>query len=580
MPEAKNSQRIPTVLLLAAALGLPSGATFQQDPVRFNATVTAIDLRTKTVTASTESVVQPDGTELNYGTPPKNTFSIDASTPIHYADNPSRWISLREVKPGSALAVYGRPTGDRVVADRILIQASDPNAIRQTAVVPPGQHPVETDKVCMDPVVVPMIFPIAGKVTYSDSFLASRGGGTRRHHGQDLMSAKLNPAIACFDGTVEIKVGLGNAGNTITLYGDNGWTAEYYHMNNDSPGTDDAKGTADYCFAPGLKSGDRVSAGQLVGWVGDSGNAEGTGSHVHFELWSQVTGAVYNAYPSLRAAKKLSQPLVYCPAPDMDVPKGSGRYDGVIRKIDRDRRVLVVDLLASDTDGKGLKSVTKPTREYLIADDKSAFRVFGMPDSLNLDNVVIGDRITSIARITPPGKAQELANLYALRNLNAQMTAPIPVAPPATPEPQNPAGTILLGPDDKFLEGLARQVLESINAFRQLKGLPDIVFNAPAARAAQAWTVSMVDGDFFDTRDERIGLSVTVLAARDGAPEPIVAMVFSSESAAALAESLLKNYPRDILNPSIKTIGVGHTYIDDDPGQVQKKNYWTVVFGQ
>lgn len=586
MPVKNLSQRFPSVLLAAIALGLPCGAAKAQVAIRYNATVTAVDFPAKTVVATTESVIQPDGTELNYGTPPQNTFAVDASTPIHYANNPARWVSLREVKPGTPLAVYGRTDGGRVLADRILIQASDPNAVRQTAVVPDGQNPIEPDKVCKDRVTVPLIFPIAGKVSYSDSFLASRGGGSRRHHGQDLMSAKLNPAIACFDGVVELNVGLGNAGNTVTIYGDNGWTAEYYHMNNDTPGTDDARGTAEYCFAPGLKSGDRVNAGQLIGWVGDSGNAESTGSHVHFELWNQVTGAVYNAFPSLQAAKRLAQPVVFAPAPDLEIPKGSARYDGVIRKIDRDRKVLVVDLLATDTNGKGLTSVTKPTREFLIADDKSLFRVFGMPDGLTLDNVVVGDRISSIARMTPPGHGQELTQLFAVRNLNAQMTAPIPpnestdAGQLAEPAPPPAGGTILLGPDDKYLENLAKEVLEEVNAQRQLKGLKDLVFDAGLARTAQAWTVSMVDGDFFDTRDERIGLSVTSLAARDGTPEATVGLVFDSLDSRALAASLIKNYARDILNPDLKTIGVGHTYIDDDPGQVQRKHYWTILFAR
>ena len=552
----------------------------EPNQARFTTTVKEVDYSRKLITASTSTLIQPDGTELFYGTAPEHVFTIDAVTPIHYLNNPSRWISLRELKPGTSLAVYGRPNGNSILADRILINSNDPQTIRQTAVYPPEQNPVEYDKVCLDHVVVPMVFPITGRANYSDSFLASRGGGTRRHHGQDLMSPKLTPAVACFDGIVTINVGLGNAGNTITIEGDNGWNAEYYHMNNDSPGTDDAKGTADYCFAPGLKNGDRVTAGQLIGWVGDSGNAEGTGPHIHFEIWSQATNAVYNAYPSLRAAKRLEAPLVYAPAPDLVIPKGHGRYEGVIKKIDRDRKVLVLDLIALDTNGKGLQSITKPTREYLVVDDKSLFRIFGLTETLSFDNILPGDRISTIAKITPPGKGQQLRELFALRNLNAQMTAQIqpPVAEKTIPPENN--GTILLGPQDDFLGNLAKTILEQINPLRAERNLPPLTFDIKLARAAQEWTVNMVDGDFYDLRDERINLTLTDFATRTGSPGDSIGFIFNAPNINAIADQLKKSYLADLLSPDAHSIGLGHTYLDEDTGKITHKNYWALLISR
>ncbi len=580
MPFSRKFPIVTAIFALFAAVSQATGYDLPKpasNQTQFITIVKSIDVKRKLITATTETVVQPDGTEVNYGTPPEHTFSLEPITPIHYVNNPSRWISIRELAPGTALAIYGRLNDNTILTDRVLITKNDPKTARQNSIYPEGNNIVETDKVCMDHVLVPMVFPIAGKVSWSDSFLTSRGGGKRRHHGQDLMSSKLTPAVACFDGTVFIGVGNGNAGNTITIEGDNGWTAQYYHMNNDSPGTDDAKGTADYCFAPGIKNGQRVVAGQLIGWVGDSGNAEGTAPHVHFEIWSQVSGAVYNATASLKAAIKLDAPLVFAPAPDLDFPKGQGRFEGVVKKIDRDRKVFVLDLLAVDMNGNGLKSITKPTREYLIADDKSMFHVFGVPEPLSFENILPGDRISTIARITPPNKGQELTQLFALRDLTKPVSTTTQTTDTTTSNPDSGSGTILLGPQDDFLSSLSKVVLDKINPLRTEKGLPPITFDIQLARAAQEWTVNMVDGDFYDLRDERINKSLIDIALLGGAPENTIGLIFDSVSINTIADQLLKSYRDDLLSPATKSIGLGHTYIDEDPGRVTRQHYWAVL---
>jgi murein DD-endopeptidase MepM/ murein hydrolase activator NlpD len=173
-------------------------------------------------------------------------------------------------------------------------------------------------------VVVPMLFPVAGPASYTDSFLACRSGCARHHLGQDLMGPKMTPLVAAFDGVItslkrETAVG---GGNYLTLTADRGpaagWTAVYVHVNNDTPGTDDGKGTAAWSFPAGMVPGARVLAGQLIAWRGDSGDAESTGPHLHFELrkgygWS---GVAYNAFPSLQAARHIAAPTPSGPHPD------------------------------------------------------------------------------------------------------------------------------------------------------------------------------------------------------------------------------------------------------------------------
>ncbi len=171
------------------------------------------------------------------------------------------------------------------------------------------------------PVTVPMVFPVLGPTSYSDNWLACRSGCARMHMGQDLMGPKMSPLVAAFDGVVTSLSRDGGSGNYLVLSADRGpaagWSAVYVHVNNDTPGTDDGRGTEAFAFPAGIEVGARVLAGQLVGWRGDSGNAESTGPHLHMELrrGSGWRGTVYNAYPSLRAARRLAVPAASGPHP-------------------------------------------------------------------------------------------------------------------------------------------------------------------------------------------------------------------------------------------------------------------------
>ncbi len=123
--------------------------------------------------------------------------------------------------------------------------------------------------------------PLAGPHYVTNGFGDPRGGGTRRHQGNDIMSPKGTPVVAVVDGVVFQRTG-GLGGNAYHLQGANA-LFYYAHLND---------------FA--APDGAAVKAGQLIGHNGNTGDASGGPDHVHFEIhpgqgWTQAI----DPYPSL-----------------------------------------------------------------------------------------------------------------------------------------------------------------------------------------------------------------------------------------------------------------------------------------
>ena len=147
-------------------------------------------------------------------------------------------------------------------------------------------------------------------ISYTDTFGACRGSGCSRPHlGVDMMAhgRKGDPVVAFDDGVVSW---IGGSCCSVHITHDDGWSTRYIHMNNDTQRadgsyTDDGQG---WGIAPGIEQGTRVTAGQLIGWVGDSGNAESVGPHLHFEI-VDPTGTWHNPTPYVDRALHLSEPI-------------------------------------------------------------------------------------------------------------------------------------------------------------------------------------------------------------------------------------------------------------------------------
>jgi murein DD-endopeptidase MepM/ murein hydrolase activator NlpD len=128
------------------------------------------------------------------------------------------------------------------------------------------------------------VFPQEVSVTLPhDDWRARRSGG-RRHEGNDLMAPKMTEVYAAGDGVVAKIAESRRAGRYLIIEHVEGWETYYIHLNDDNLGTDDGDAPWSLTIASGLVEGSKVVAGQLIGFVGDSGNAEGAHPHTHFEL--------------------------------------------------------------------------------------------------------------------------------------------------------------------------------------------------------------------------------------------------------------------------------------------------------
>ncbi|MEK9176796.1 MAG: peptidoglycan-binding protein [Patescibacteria group bacterium] len=146
-----------------------------------------------------------------------------------------------------------------------------------------------------------IVFPVGGEFRFRDDYGEPRGDGTRAHQGIDIIAGKMTPVVATVDGVITfIAAPEASWGYSITIRDADNYSYRYLHMNNDTPGTDDGAGGEQHAYAPGLTRGSRVSRGQVIGWVGDSGNAESTVAHLHFEI--RGPDGLINPYDSLYAA--------------------------------------------------------------------------------------------------------------------------------------------------------------------------------------------------------------------------------------------------------------------------------------
>ena len=139
-----------------------------------------------------------------------------------------------------------------------------------------------------------LLLPVQGvrPEALQDSFTDARGGGARQHEAIDIAAPRNTPILAVEDGKIA-KLFLSKLGGLTIYQFDPTTTYSYYYAHLER-------------YADGLKEGDPVRRGQVLGYVGTSGDAPPDAPHLHFAItrltpekhWWQ--GTALDPYPILR----------------------------------------------------------------------------------------------------------------------------------------------------------------------------------------------------------------------------------------------------------------------------------------
>ena len=157
--------------------------------------------------------------------------------------------------PGSAR------TGPVRVAS--FVAGTSARSARLDVVAPPAANP---DARFADPVADAGVFPVSGRHDFGTA--TNRFGGGRNHGGQDILAACGLDVVAARAGKVSWADSQDAAGNYVVVDAPDGTSHVYMHMRDQAL----------------VKRGDRVVAGQQLGFVGSTGRS--TACHLHFELWT------------------------------------------------------------------------------------------------------------------------------------------------------------------------------------------------------------------------------------------------------------------------------------------------------
>jgi murein DD-endopeptidase MepM/ murein hydrolase activator NlpD len=157
-----------------------------------------------------------------------------------------------------------------------------PIEVEDVQVVEPGSAPSDADLFRQSP---PMVLPIpvdgVAPARLVHSWGDARDGG-RHHQGIDIFAPRNTPVRSTTDGILDYKGMRGLGGQVVYVIGPGGWRHYYAHLED---------------FGP-QKVGDHVRQGEIIGYVGNSGNAAVSPTHLHYGIYLPG-GRAIDPYPLL-----------------------------------------------------------------------------------------------------------------------------------------------------------------------------------------------------------------------------------------------------------------------------------------
>jgi peptidoglycan LD-endopeptidase LytH len=216
---------------------------------------------------------------------------------------PTRSVATTRTKGkvvASRTKVVVRPKSSkyaRRVTTRSRYNYAGRNRIRRVVYVTPSHYDLTRRNITPNPILADMPIDMGTPIEnlmrseLQDSFFAQRSG-QRVHHAIDIFRPVGAPLLAVVDGTVEKMFSSRLGGITLYLFdGTRRFCFYYAHLDR---------------YAEGLKEGDQVKKGDVIGYVGKTGNAMFTAPHLHFQVmktdpsasWWRDAGVI-NPFPLL-----------------------------------------------------------------------------------------------------------------------------------------------------------------------------------------------------------------------------------------------------------------------------------------
>jgi murein DD-endopeptidase MepM/ murein hydrolase activator NlpD len=194
------------------------------------------------------------------------------------------WIAMAIILGGWALAArylapsaapFASPPAVPVVISSPPPQLPSPSRSAARAPIPAAPLPALDPEEAPDIVALRernLLIPVLGvdRSALVPSFSDARGGGGRTHEALDILAPRGTPVVAVEPGTIVRLFRSKPGGTTIYQFGANGAYCYYYaHLDR---------------YAEGLTEGQTVERGQIIGYVGTTGNAPPNTPHLHFAI--------------------------------------------------------------------------------------------------------------------------------------------------------------------------------------------------------------------------------------------------------------------------------------------------------